>query len=359
MDSDQPILHSFSAGPWIESDDFESELKARSSSLTEQQQTVATELHNDGFALLRGIVPDELCDRVRAEVEPLFEGEYATRERRVPDAWRRDATSVREIATLPEIQSCLRSVYGRRPIPFQTLNFKWGSQQGYHADSIHFTSVPDRYMCGVWVALEDVHSENGPLTYYPGSHRVPQFRSFEPGDGPERYARFEALQCEVMDRLGIKPVDLDAKRGDALIWTSSLLHGGRPIIREGSTRWSQVTHYFFDDCIYFQPIYSDPMTGAIKLLDIIDLNTLEAVPQRYGDLTTITTTLPDGRSRLGLIDNQGNEVGGDVSMLSQLKLNLAQVTAERDALRQSASFRVGHALIAPLHWVRGRLQSSS
>ncbi len=175
MDSDQPVPQG--DGPWIESDDFGAELSARSSSLTEQQRMVATELHNDGFSLLRGIVPGELCDRVRAEVEPLFEEEYALRERRVPDAWRGDATSVLEVATLPDIQACLRSLYGRRPIPFQTLNFKWGSQQGYHSDAIHFTSAPDRYMCGVWVALEDVHSENGPLTYYPGSHRVPQFRS--------------------------------------------------------------------------------------------------------------------------------------------------------------------------------------
>lgn len=356
MDSDRPLPIHLQAGPWVDSGDFEAELKSRSWSLSEQERIVARELHEDGFALLRGVVPTELCDRVRAEVEPLFEEDYALREKRVPDAWRRDAASVREVATLPDIENCLASVYGRRPIPFQTLNFKWGSQQGYHSDAIHFTSVPDRFMCGVWVALEDVHSENGPLTYYPGSHRVPQFRSFEPGSGPDRYAPFEASQREVMDRLGVKPLDLDAKKGDALIWTSSLLHGGRPIIREGSTRWSQVTHYFFEDCIYFQPIYSDLMTGAIKLLDIVDMNTLESVPQRYGDLAAITTTLPDGRSRLGLIDDQGNEIAGDVATLRRLELDLTQVTAERDELRQSTSFRVGHSLIAPLYWIRDRLQ---
>ena len=161
------------------------------------------------------------------------------------------------------------------------------------------------------------------------------------------------------DGLGVKPVDLEAKKGDALIWTSNLLHGGRPILSEGSTRWSQVTHYFFEDCVYFQPIYSDGLTGAIKLLDIVDLNTLEAVPQRYGNLTAITATLPDGRSRLGLIDEQGGEVAGDVAVLRRLKLDLAQVTTERDKLKQSASFRVGHALITPLHWVRSRLSRRS
>lgn len=28
-------------------------------------------------------------------------------------------------------------------------------------------------MCGVWVALEDVGPDQGPLVYYPGSHRWP------------------------------------------------------------------------------------------------------------------------------------------------------------------------------------------
>jgi hypothetical protein len=340
----------------VESDDFEAELDARSPQLSEQDRAIARGLHDDGYALVHDAVPTELCDRVRAEIEPLFEEEYAVRERRVPDAWRRGAESVREIATFQAMQDRLASLYGRRPIPFQTLNFKWGSQQGYHADAIHFTSVPDRYMCGVWVALEDVHHDNGPLTYYPGSHRVPQFRSFEPGAGPERYAMFEASQRAVMEQLGVEPVDLDAKKGDALIWTSSLLHGGRPIISEGSTRWSQVTHYFFEDCIYFQPIYSDFITGEIKLLDIVDINTLEPVAQRYGNLTAVTTRLPDGRSRLGIVDDEGNEVAGDVATQQRMEQDLAQVTADRDALRLSTSFQIGNTLVAPLHWIRGRLR---
>ena len=28
-------------------------------------------------------------------------------------------------------------------------------------------------MCGVWIALEDVDPDEGPLSYYPGSPRLP------------------------------------------------------------------------------------------------------------------------------------------------------------------------------------------
>ena len=33
--------------------------------------------------------------------------------------------------------------------------------------------MPEGFMCGVWVALEDMDMENGPLVYYPGSHKLP------------------------------------------------------------------------------------------------------------------------------------------------------------------------------------------
>jgi hypothetical protein len=354
---DEPTaLFDHSAVPWVDSNQFEAELRNRSGSLTPEQRTAASELHEHGFTLLRGMVPPELCDQVREEVEPMFADDYAQKERRVPDAWRRQAHSVRDVATLRGIQDLLGAVYGRRPIPFQTLNFKWGSQQGYHSDSIHFTSIPDRFMCGVWVALEAVNSRNGPLTYYPGSHRVPQFRSFEPGDSAGRYAQFEAMQIGVMERMGVAPVDLEADKGDALIWTSNLLHGGRPILEEGSTRWSQVTHYFFEDCIYFQPIYSNFLTGEIKLLEVIDLNTLDAVEHRYDALRVTADLLPDGRRQLGLFDDRGTECAGSVGRIQRLESELAAARAECDELRRSTSFRLGQSVVAPLSRIRGRLK---
>ncbi len=38
---------------------------------------------------------------------------------------------------------------------------------------VHFNSIPQRFMCGVWVAMEDIAPDNGPLHYYPGSHKLP------------------------------------------------------------------------------------------------------------------------------------------------------------------------------------------
>lgn len=93
---------------------------------------------------------------------------------RLQDAWQHNE-AVRRIAALPEILEVLELLYGRPPIPFQILNFQVGTQQETHTDTIHFNSSPPRFMCGVWVALEDTDAGNGALHYYPGSHALPVY----------------------------------------------------------------------------------------------------------------------------------------------------------------------------------------
>ena len=46
------------------------------------------------------------------------------------------------------------------------------------------------------------------------------------------------------------------KKGQALIWASNLLHGGSAHRDKGRTRHSQVTHYYFEGCQYYQPLSS-------------------------------------------------------------------------------------------------------
>ena len=74
---------------------------------------------------------------------------------RVFNGWK-ISRAVRAIALAPRILRVLRQLYGRKPLPFQTLNFPIGTEQKVHSDVIHFASDPPTYMCGVWVALEDI-----------------------------------------------------------------------------------------------------------------------------------------------------------------------------------------------------------
>jgi hypothetical protein len=78
---------------------------------------------------------------------------------RIQDAWQ-TVPEVKRLATNPEILRLLADLYGRRAIPFQALNFPVGTQQHFHTDSVHFSCCPERFMAGVWVALEDIDSTN-------------------------------------------------------------------------------------------------------------------------------------------------------------------------------------------------------
>jgi ectoine hydroxylase-related dioxygenase (phytanoyl-CoA dioxygenase family) len=152
-------------------------------------------------------------------------------------------------------------LYGRDPFPFQTLNFPNGTAQHFHSDAVHFHSLPHGFMCGIWVALEDIHPDAGPLLYFPGSHREPYLSArdldLKQADlihhtAPQRL--FEPHWRELVDRKGYRPEAFLAQKGEVLIWHANLLHGGSPVPNKTLSRWSQVSHYYFRGCGYTTPL---------------------------------------------------------------------------------------------------------
>jgi hypothetical protein len=208
-----------------------------------------------------------LCDRAIADTEPYFTGRGA---KRVQDAWR-TSKAVRDLALLPRLHEALFAAYGRRSFPFQTLNFREGSQQELHADTIHFSSLPERFMCGVWIALEDIEPGSGALTWRPGSHRMPVMTMRDAGVNSalpqaEDYGRhFVPRFAERIEGSGIAAEELLIPKGTAFVWAANLAHGGSPITRAGATRRSLVVHCYFDEGLYFTPLVSDVEGGRLAL----------------------------------------------------------------------------------------------
>lgn len=269
--------------PWVESPFFEQELAARDAS--PEMAALARKFHEDGYVKLEGVVDPVLVDAIRADVLPLFRPGVADGARssyRVQDAWI-ESEAVRKLAGHEKVLSVLEFLYGRKPFPFQTLNFLHGSQQRAHSDTIHFSSLPALYMCGAWAALEDITPDNGPLFYYPGSHRLPAYTYYDMGMTVQEsdYRRYEDYMEALMAARGLRKEILSARKGDVLLWASNLVHGGEPILRQGSTRWSQVTHYYFEDCAYLTPLHSNYLTGEIFHRDVRDVRTGKRVPQTY------------------------------------------------------------------------------
>jgi len=275
--------------PWVESPFFEDILKSKN--LTESEINLAKEYRENGYVVIPGLIPQSLIEQTKSDaVNKGFNTDFPIKtfrnKERVQDLWQ-VSDAAKELACFPKVLDYLKILYGREPVPFQTLNFKYGTQQKAHSDTIHFSSLPARFMCGVWVALEDITAENGPVFYYPGSQNLPEydFSSIKSDTGTpnyDSYGDYEGFIGKIMKANHIENKQFLAKKGDVLIWSSNIIHGGSPVIKEGSTRWSQVTHYFFEDCYYYTPMLSNMVTKELFLRNnLINIKTNKPVKQSY------------------------------------------------------------------------------
>jgi Phytanoyl-CoA dioxygenase (PhyH) len=241
--------------------------KSASSVLTGEQRE---QFDRDGFLTFDPEISDEVLDRVLKDVGERydFEGtgetidDYGVKymsgpNPRITYAWK-ISDAVKQVALAPKVIAILEELYGHRPIPFQTLNFMNGTEQHVHVDGMYFNSEPLGWMCGVWVALEDIDMDNGPLVYYPGTHKLPlptwedlgalepsQFESYDEfiQERARRYDRH--IEKQISEYEG-EPQYGTIRRGEALVWAAHLMHGGSPQRDRNRTRHSQVTHYYFE-----------------------------------------------------------------------------------------------------------------
>ncbi|ABP33544.1 phytanoyl-CoA dioxygenase family protein [Polynucleobacter asymbioticus] len=137
---------------------------------------------------------------------------------------------------------------------FTSLTFESGSEQSIHRDSPYFTTTPEYYYLGVWVALERVDHLNGALEIYDGGHlvhEVDRFEIFERyykyGDqidqmDPRLWADYQQATIESCIAKGLEKKIVPMEPGDTLIWHPHLPHGGSAISSQGRSRLSIVNH---------------------------------------------------------------------------------------------------------------------
>ncbi|MFY0644696.1 MAG: phytanoyl-CoA dioxygenase family protein [Bacteroidia bacterium] len=171
---------------------------------------------------------------------------------------------IRKMMVHPEIKDRLEHHMGDEIRPFQSINFHYGSEQQAHSDSIHMSTYPEGGLIAAWIALDDIEEDNGPLFYYPGSHKAPYatnkdigastsfMLSKNPNKLYEEYVHRQLEQHEWQKEV------FYAKKGDVLIWHGNLLHGGMPHLNMNKTRRSLVIHYFRKEVICYHEISQRP-----------------------------------------------------------------------------------------------------
>lgn len=276
--------------PWLESPFFNAELAK--SNLSDEDKAFVKHFADHGYVIFDPQIDDSVIDKIVEELDPSFQ-KIDPDNQRIQDAWQFNE-NVRKVAISQTVYEKLRMLYQREPIAFQTLNFPVGTQQNTHSDMIHFNSIPQRFMCGVWIAFEDINDDNGPLHYYPGSHKLPFYDMLDIGvkasaSREKKKAmmayleNYEVFIQKIVEALDLKKQTLNIQKGQALIWSANLLHGGEKIRKAGSSRHSQVTHYYFENCMYYSPKYSDIAINKIYLTDLVDIKTGNKIVNKYFD----------------------------------------------------------------------------
>jgi hypothetical protein len=266
--------------PWIESPFFPQLLE--NSNYTNEEKSILTEYHEKGYIVIDLELTEEyinnLLKQVFEELEnlPTQDSRYHYSEApRIFEGWKTNPY-ILGIAQHPKILNTLELLYNRKPIPFQTINFLYGSNQPLHQDSIHFYTQPERWMVGTWTALQDMTEDCGPLNVVPGSHKWPHYNFqnlnlpvVEFGNQFDNYHEYENFLTQLLESMNGYKKKWIGKKGQTIIWASNLLHGGAPILNPNSTRYAQATHYYFEGCNhYYSPMFSDVANGIYAKKDL-------------------------------------------------------------------------------------------
>jgi hypothetical protein len=220
-----------------------------------------------GYVILPGAVPHDVIDRVNADVDDLWRREDASyvielggvvsaltpklREQRykLVDLYTR-SEAARQAAFAEKLVAFLRVIFERDVLLFQSLSFERGSGDPVHQDSAYVVVTSPLEFAAAWIALEDIRPGSGELEYYPGSHRLAEhhfagaYRNWNPErDGVDPRTRYLAGLHERSRANGLELARFLPKKGDVLVWSADLAHGGSEIRDPGLSRRSLVCHY--------------------------------------------------------------------------------------------------------------------
>ncbi len=244
---------------------------------------------DDGYLILPQAIPSDVVDATWAAYEEAvkrgaitLEPEAVSPEDPFPGRFLNPHFHVAELDRLLKHPTLLRTcelLLGRKPIPFQTITSHKGSQQGAHSDSIHMTTYPVGYLAACWIAMEDIHLDSGPLSYFPGSHRAPylfakdvgiSFEEFRSRGYAPYHERYEPAIRDVVRERNYPERFLEAKKGDVLFWHANLVHGGSVRKDLARSRKAVVCHYYAEGCVCYHDLSGSPshVHGPVEKLPV-------------------------------------------------------------------------------------------
>jgi ectoine hydroxylase-related dioxygenase (phytanoyl-CoA dioxygenase family) len=231
--------------------------------------------NKNGFIIWNNYLDSETVDAINSDIDGMLkknEVGFNYTGRKIFNAYKQSYT-IRKVIKDKVLCDLLSFILDKKVLPFQTINFLKSSEQAPHADSIHMSTYPQGFLVAIWIALEDISTDQGPLSYYPGSHLLPYITNEDYDNTSGKFLldgnankKYEEKIQQVIDSNNLPKEIFTAKKGDMFIWHANLIHGGEPMLNSTQTRKSMVVHYFTEGVICYHEISERPAIFDTELV---------------------------------------------------------------------------------------------
>jgi ectoine hydroxylase-related dioxygenase (phytanoyl-CoA dioxygenase family) len=220
------------------------------------------DLDENGFCIISQGVESSLCDLALSEIctfvrrnIPQMFGENGLQNFTRAVNLHAQIPALAQIWSASDVSLQVQDIFLKsESMLYTSLFFRKGSEQALHVDEPFFYTNPPAKYLGVWHALEDVDSDNGPLQVLVGSHKLSRpdralcakkfFENLEdvPSSHPPLWDHYMATAVATAKQQGLEKQNIWVKKGDIIIWHPFLIHGGSIQNDPERTRFSLVTH---------------------------------------------------------------------------------------------------------------------
>jgi phytanoyl-CoA hydroxylase len=223
----------------------------------------------NGYVVIRNLIPIEQCDLVKKEFEVSVKmyNNYLYRQTggnpekhrfneqsyvinpilNIQDVPLSKLGKFREfslnVLTNNQVKYFLNFLYGENPTLVQSMYFEgnsatWAHQDTYYLDSDHIGT-----MIAGWYAVEDIHPGAGRFFIYPKSHLIDLHKNGADFDVAFNHSRYKALIIEIIKKFNLECRAPALKKGDVLFWNSKTIHGSLETRQPQYSRCSLTAHY--------------------------------------------------------------------------------------------------------------------
>ena len=144
------------------------------------------------------------------------------------NGWHRHCRGIYDLLHDERVLDCVEDLVGPNLVSVMTHYFSKDpgdqKQVSWHQDASYWPLTPSKVVT-VWLAIDDVDMDNGPMTVIPGSHLHGQI-PFEHSTEQERNVLGQSVRDPL--RWGGEPVPFTMRAGQISLHTDLLLHGSEP-----------------------------------------------------------------------------------------------------------------------------------